>query len=176
MLPRPRRCIHTWSRLRCRPTRRRQRRPGTIRGGSIRCPRLLVIAPGGKVRGCMGGRTDFWGVTIDIQCLPPLTALPSLVAVAFVMMHRCIEGMPDGRYDTTTYMFLAEVSNLNKQHQTQSNSSSNPTQPYHRNHHRHPPNEAPQYPNNFTTAIAPHPAARTCDSSVVAIISEIASL
>lgn len=35
---------------------------------------------------------------------------------------------------------------------------------------------SPQYPNNFTTAIAPHPAARTCDSCVVAIISEIASL
>jgi hypothetical protein len=39
-----------------------------------------------------------------------------------------------------------------------------------------PPSQAPQYPNNFTVAIAPHPAARTCDSCVAAIISEIASL
>jgi len=37
-------------------------------------------------------------------------------------------------------------------------------------------NQASQYPNNFTAAIAPHPAAKICDSCVAAIISEIASL
>lgn len=77
-----------------------------------------------------------------------------------------------GNHDITTYMFLAYPFSTN-------NTKSNPfstNRPRISQKEHSPDIPTPQYPNSFTTAIAPHPAARTCDSSVVAIISEIASL